>query len=316
MPEADRANVSHPAGTMCTEMTEYRQLRAIRRVALAQHNVMSRSQLLELGVASTTITEKVKRGEWARLGPGIYDVICGPPPPQRDLMAAVLRTGGVAYGPSAASLWDLVPVPPLPEVAVGPNKHPRAVRARVRRVQVCGGDLTRRHGVPTVTVERAIIALADEDVLDAALRMGLTTLTRVAARCRALAGARGVGQVAGMLRARAGESGRTESFAEDHLARILRSIPGVDWVRQHRVCNGAEFVARLDFACVRARIAVEVDGYGPHSGRRSFQADRRRRTRLAALGWTNLVFTYDDVVQRSDWVRDQIVATLRNSEVS
>ncbi|MCE7883954.1 MAG: hypothetical protein DYH08_08870 [Actinobacteria bacterium ATB1] len=32
---------------------------------------MSRSQLLELGVASTTITEKVARGEWVRLAPGI-----------------------------------------------------------------------------------------------------------------------------------------------------------------------------------------------------------------------------------------------------
>lgn len=287
-----------------------------RRVALAQHNVVSRSQLLELGVASTTITEKVARGEWVRLAPGIYDVICGPAPPHPDLMAAVLRTGGVAYGPSAASLWDLVPVPPLPEIAVVRSKRPRAVRAHVRRLHLQGDDLTRRHGIPTVTVERVIIALADEDVPDAALRMGFTTLSRVADRCRALAGVPGVGRVEGMLRGRAGEAGRSESYAEDRLARILRSISGLDWVRQHRVYARAELLARLDFACVPAHLAVEVDGYGPHSGRRSFQVDRTRRTRLAAFGWTSLVFTYDDVVRRPDWVRDQIVPALRANEVS
>lgn len=316
MPVLDMANVSHPAGTMCAEMTEYRQLRAIRRVASGQHNVMSRPQLLGLGVASTTITEKVKRGEWERLAPGIYDVVCGPPPPHRDLMAAVLRTGGVAYAASAAALWDLVPVPAQPEIAVGRPKRPRQVGARVYQPHLPREDLTRRLGIPTVTIERAVIALADEDVLDTALRMGLTTPVRVAARCRALAGVPGVGKVTGMLRVRTGESGRSESYAEDRLARILRSIPGLDWERQHRVYDGAELVARLDFACVEKRIAIEVDGYGPHSGRRSFQTDRTRRTRLAVLGWTNLVFTYEHVVRHPDWVRDQIVSTLRTNEVS
>lgn len=303
--------MSHPSGTMCPEMTESRQLRAIREQALVQHHVMTRRQLVDLGVASTTITERVQRGEWETLAPGVYDVVCGKPPPHRDLMAAVARAGGVAYARSAAALWDLVPAPPVPEVAVARSKRPRTVRARVHRPRLVAEDLARRQGIPTVTVERAVIALADEDVLDAALRLGLTTTGRVAARCDALAGARGVGKVAAMLEARAGETGRTESFAEDRLARILRSIPGVDWIRQHVVADEGGVVARLDFVCVPARLAVEVDGYGPHSGRRSFQADRTRRIRLAAMGWTNLVFTYGDVTRRQRWVREQILLTLR-----
>lgn len=291
-------------------------MHAIRARALAQHHVVTRGQLLALGVAASTITARVRRGEWEILAPGVYDVVCGSPPPHRGLMAAVLRTGGAAYGRSAAALWDLVPVPNVPEIAVPPSKRPRRLRARVSRLRLAEEDLTCRQGIPTITVERAIVALADEDVLDAALRMGLTTVGRVAARLDALAGGRGVGQVAEMVQARATDAGRSESFAEDRLARILRSIPGVDWARQHVVRDGAAVVARLDFACVPARLAVEVDGYGPHSGRRSFQTDRTRRTRLAVLGWTTLVFTYDDVTRRPDWVRAQIVAALRADEVS
>ena len=286
------------------------RFRAIREMALAQHNLATRAQLRGLGVPATTITDKARSDVGERLAPGVFDVGGGAPPPHRELMAAVLRTGGVAFARSAAALWDLVASPALPEVAVRLDQRPRRVKARVRRLDLAPAELARRLGIPTVTLERAVVHLADEDVLDAALRRGLTTCPRLVAAIDALAGRPGASRTARMLQARAGERGRSESFAEDRLARILRSVPGLDWERQHVVRDGPGFVARLDFACVPARLAVEVDGYGPHSGRRSFQADRTRRTRLAALGWVVLVFTYDDVMRRPHWVRRQILAAL------
>ena len=90
-----------------------------------------------------------------------------------------------------------------------------------------------------------------------------------------------------MIEARRGDVGITESALEDHLARLLRPIPAV-------------------------HLGLEVDGYGPHAGRKAFQHDRNRRTRLAALGWTVLVFTYEDVTRRPSWVREQIRTTLRS----
>ena len=49
---------------------------------------------------------------------------------------------------------------------------------------------------------------------------------------------------------------------------------------------------QLDFYWPDARLAVEVDGYGAHSGRKAFEHDRLRDQRLAALGITTVRITW------------------------
>jgi very-short-patch-repair endonuclease len=68
-------------------------------------------------------------------------------------------------------------------------------------------------------------------------------------------------------------------------------------VFQHRVGR-----YEIDFAYPELLLAIEVDGYGPHSSRRAFQADRDRQNVLVGLGWTVLRFTWADVVKRPDHV--------------
>ncbi len=45
------------------------------------------------------------------------------------------------------------------------------------------------------------------------------------------------------------------------------------------------------------RLIVELDGFGPHSTRQAFRADRRRDRKLRLEGWRVLRFTYADVTQ-------------------
>jgi len=66
------------------------------------------------------------------------------------------------------------------------------------------------------------------------------------------------------------------------------------------VWDGYALLARIDFAFPDRRLAIELDGYGPHAHR--FQRDRSRQNGLVLMGWTVLRFTWADVVERPAYV--------------
>jgi very-short-patch-repair endonuclease len=57
-------------------------------------------------------------------------------------------------------------------------------------------------------------------------------------------------------------------------------------------------------------IAVEVDGYGEHSKRDTFQRDRTKQNDLIAAGWMVLRFTWTDLTDHPDDVIATIAALL------
>ena len=61
-------------------------------------------------------------------------------------------------------------------------------------------------------------------------------------------------------------------------------------------------VRYLDLAWPDAKVAVEFDGFVPHSTRRVFDDDRVRQNDLVADGWTVFRVTEDDA--RRDAARD------------
>ncbi|HEX2057284.1 MAG TPA: DUF559 domain-containing protein [Actinomycetota bacterium] len=92
-------------------------------------------------------------------------------------------------------------------------------------------------------------------------------------------------------------------------------------VRQHRITDNGKLVARVDFAYPDSLVAVEVDGYRWHSGRRAWSRDltRRdltRRNRLTSLGWRVLHVTHDDLMERPNEIVEQIDAVLSGGRLS
>ncbi|MDQ3953605.1 MAG: endonuclease domain-containing protein [Actinomycetota bacterium] len=87
-------------------------------------------------------------------------------------------------------------------------------------------------------------------------------------------------------------------------------------VRQHRVCDGRGFVARVDLAYPEVLLAVEADGYRWHSGRRAWSRDLARRNRLTSLGWRVLHVTHYDVTESPDDVVEQIRLALADRTLS
>jgi very-short-patch-repair endonuclease len=93
-----------------------------------------------------------------------------------------------------------------------------------------------------------------------------------------------------------------ESVLETRFLQLIRSAGLPEPVPQFQVRLGDGTAVRLDFAYPDRRIAIELDGAAFHSGELAEQRDRRRDTRLGALGWRVLRFGWDDVTRAPDYV--------------
>jgi len=83
-----------------------------------------------------------------------------------------------------------------------------------------------------------------------------------------------------------------------------RQLAGYKFRRQHPI--GPYFA---DFACVEARLVVELDG-GQHVTPEGLLSDERRSAALAAQGYVVLRFWNHDVLQQADVVLERILCGL------
>ncbi len=100
---------------------------------------------------------------------------------------------------------------------------------------------------------------------------------------------------------------RRATEAERRLWRLLRDRfrPGGHHFRRQVPIDA--FV--VDFACLKARLVIEVDG-GGHADPRAGEADGRRDARLGELGFTVLRFWNHEVDRETEAVLDRIAAEL------
>jgi predicted transcriptional regulator of viral defense system len=135
----------------------------IGEVAGRQENVITRAQLLELGVGARVIERRLEHGRWQRLHNGVY--LIGPAPPtltaRARARAAALACGdgAVVSHCTAAAVWGLLN-PEASDVHVtvcGRNPGPRSgIRThRVRRLPQ--EEVTIKLGIPTVTAKHSSV---------------------------------------------------------------------------------------------------------------------------------------------------------------
>ena len=88
----------------------------------------------------------------------------------------------------------------------------------------------------------------------------------------------------------------TESEREQMLLRVLREHGLPEPERQFSIYDDAgNFLARPDLVYRDLKIAMEYDSYQHHVGKDALVRDSRRRNAIAAIGWTVLVATAEDV---------------------
>ena len=278
-------------------------LRAFGELKRHQHGIFERNQARALGLTDDAIRHRVSTGELARVYPRVYRDTASAVTWVQSMTAAVLWAGGsgAASHRSAAALWALDGcLQGVIEVTV-PSSRKSPPGLIVHRALLPNGDVTSVSGLRATSPTRTLLDLAavvDEETLeialDSALRRGLTSVDYLARRFgeKRSRGRPGTAVVGRLLAERSRTAGHLESPLETKFLRLIR--------RERLPLPEAGLVVgryRLDFAYPAVRLGIELDGYAFHSGRGTWESDRRRNNDLVALGWTILHFTWDDVTR-------------------
>src|SRR5690349_13285969 len=133
-------------------------------LAEAQHGVVSRAQLLELGFHPRSIEHRVSRGRLNPVMRGVYAVGRRQLTRRGEWMAAVLGCGPDALlsHSSAAALWGFgAESPHQTELTIRRDSARRRPGLRVRRsVQMRDDDVTTHDGIPVTDPVRTLIDLS------------------------------------------------------------------------------------------------------------------------------------------------------------
>lgn len=279
--------------------------RAIAALAARQHGVISRAQLLDVGVTSATIGRWIERGRLVPLHRGVYAV--GHRRLRREgfWLAAVLAVGPGALlsHREAAALHGLRPSDrPAIHVTVAARRRVQGLRIhRVSRLDA--DDATTVDGIPVTAIARTLVDLAGV-VQPRALRKALEEAERshrldvraVEATLKRTRGRNGRGheRIKRALTELASTTTTvTRSALEDRFVSLL-DAHGLPRPQMNAQTMGIE----VDAMWPAARLVVELDGWEYHRTRHAFQRDRDRANHLTANGWAVLRLTYADVIER------------------
>jgi very-short-patch-repair endonuclease len=289
--------------------------------AAVQHGVVARAQLAELGVTKDMIRHRCLSGRWERLDTHALRIAGAPPTWRQSLLAGCFAwgPGAVVSYRAAACLFQLPGIGPLAEFTV-PRRCKRSGPGRVHRSDLPAVDLTVVDAIPVTTPTRTFVDVAAfvgpeqlEEMLDDALRRGLTSLPRLRWRLDETGGRRrGTGTLRRLIESRAGAPVPRSVF-ETRLLRLMRRANLPQPIRQHAVRDGGGVVAVVDFAYPEARLAIEADGYGWHSTGSRWHHDRLRSNALMLLGWRIVHVTWRDMTGRPDHVIASIRAALAST---
>lgn len=276
-------------------------------LAAKQHGVVTRKQLLELGLSAPAVQHRLARGRLHRITPGVYAV--GRPRVGKHgrWMAAVLASGAgaaLSYG-SAAALWGIerergddveisVPVASMrrrPGVSI------------YRRPNLRPSDIVVKDGIPVTSVVRTFIDVATqldradvERAVNEADRRGLIDPEALLDALDSHPGRRGVGSLRRIL-------GRdafflTDSELERRFLRLVAQMALPPPLTQQWV-NGF----RVDFFWPDLGLVVETDGLRYHRTATQQARDQLRDQAHLATGLTALRFTHRQVRYEAGYVR-------------
>lgn len=272
--------------------------------AARQHGLVTRAELLELGVSPTAIGRRLKSGRLRSVHRGVYRV--GPLEADRAAeMSAVLAGGSAAVlsHTSALRMWGMRRgEPPHPvHVSVPEGGRDRRPGIVFHRVQALADDeRTVVDGIPITAPARTIVDAAgmvgrrDVELACArAEREGLITSEALAALPDRYAHRPGMA----MLRAVLGEQTEphlTRSEAERRCLDLLRAggLP-----RPH--ANVAVGPYELDLFWPEEGVAIEVDGRKHHASRPRFEGDRRKDAWLRARGIQVIRLTWRQITRHA-----------------
>jgi hypothetical protein len=297
----------------------YREERTqLRKVAGAQHGVVTWHQALEAGLPETAAARHLRDPAWTCPAPEVYRVAGSQETWHQRVMIACLTVGpdAVASHRTAAALHRLKDFGPT-TIDVTTHRWERRRRTRFRvheSLDLCEQDVTIIDGIRCTTVERTLIDLGAvvhpvkvARALDDRRRRDPGVLDRVRLRNEQLRkrGRRGCGVMRKLLAVRPGGDMPSKSELEDMFIALLEKH-GLHPVRNFCVRAGNR-VAYIDVAFPEVLYGFEVDSEEHHLDLERFVEDRRRNNWIRRT-WQLDQFTYADLKERPLEVVREVLA--------
>jgi very-short-patch-repair endonuclease len=274
------------------------QLRSSKAWALAvtQHGVLARFQLLALGFTEAAVKHRMAKGRLHPVYPGVYAVGRAELTREGHWMAAVLACApsGVLSHESAAALWG-VRRPARGDIHVSVRArsgHRQRGIAAHRRSSLPDRDVTRHRNIPVTTPVVTLIDLATclppgplEAAINEADKLDLVSPPALRAALDGRAGQRGVGALRAVL------DRATFVLTDSELERRFARIAGRAGLRRpetQRRINGF----RVDFFWPELGLVIETDGLRYHRTAGQQAKDRLRDQTHTAAGLVPLRFTH------------------------
>lgn len=288
--------------------------REMAGLAGRQYGVVSRVQLVEIGMSKSAIDRRLRAGRLHQLHPGVYTVghrvICR----EGRWLAAVLRggEGAVLSHRSAAELWGICRPRDGAQIDISSGRSARShTTIRRHHVGYCPDELTVRRRIPVTTLARTVVDLAAGfrlEVFEAAVREAeylhrfrLEELEHLLERYPARRGAATI--KACLLSLGRGPRGRVRSRLEVRFAALLART---DLPRPslNALLDLDGFKVEADCLWRKQRVIVELDGGKSHGTRVAFETDRERDRRLQAAGWRVIRVTWRQIDHPKPLIRD------------
>jgi predicted transcriptional regulator of viral defense system len=272
----------------------------IAAIARRAHGIVTRAELLDIGVSVMEIRGRREKGLLIKQHRGVYRVGHAAPSVEASFVAAVKACGEDAAlsGLAGAYLLSLVKKPPpRPEVTAPTERRVKGVKTRRRRLDP--RQVTRVKGIPVTTVPQTLVDIAPDLTLDelaracheAGVRYRTTPRQVEALLKRNAPGARKLRAVM------KGDVQVTLSELERAFLKLLREA-GLPLPVTNRVAGSK----RIDCHWPDDRLTVELVSYRFHNSYYSWEQDHERRRQARARGDEFRIYTWRDVTENAESV--------------
>lgn len=284
-------------------------------MARAQHAVVTRKELLQLGFSAKAIQHRLETGRLHPVMPGIYSVGRRELTREGRWMAAIRACGehaALSHG-SAGALWG-IGREGRSRIDVSIRGRRRCVRPGIRshmRPSLEARDLTSRRGIPVTTPTRTMLDLATElaprqleRVVNEADKLNLIDPDALRAALEEHAGEPGVQPLRRLLDR---DTFRLSDRELEVIFRPLAASAGLPVPQTKVFVNGFE----VDFFWPGLGLVVETDGFRYHRTASAQSRDALRDQTHTAAGLTSLRFSHYQVKYEPDRVRHVLAAIRR-----
>jgi hypothetical protein len=299
----------------------------ISAIAEQQYGVFTHEQAKRAGFSPAAIQRRVQGGLWRRVGSGVYAIAGLPFTFECLLLTRILEVGGaMASHRTAGHLHRLDgfsrKAPVRIELMVLDRRGIAAKHLTVHRPRLwLPADKVMVAGIPTTSVARTLFDIAAvcrqrtvQIAFDDALRKETVTVEEMARRLDEVRrpGVRGLKKIAAIIADRAANE-LEDSELETMFRKLITSAGLPPPVAQYTIWRDDGYcVAEVDFAYPDIRLAIELDSWTYHGGRKPFEDDRVKQYELFDLGWHCLRFTKSDLRLRGDRVTSVVSRRLRD----